>query len=188
LLKRGFFLLALGAALAVAPTGCGGNAGTSSSSSQGSSTQSATTASTRHVNKSATPLRKSAYEKTLSGLGRELGRSVDGLYPLGAGPKGSELANSTVAKLEETRAVVSGVEAELVKIVPPREIAPEHEMLKAGVGELTGQLDKLIQSLKDGDLRAFGRLSQLPSLRKIAQAADAMTQHGYNIIGPKPPG
>jgi hypothetical protein len=167
--KRRLVLLLVGVTVALA--GCGGNGGNG-----------APARTTAAPVEKPVQLGKTAYEKTMRRIGNELGKSIDGLYPLSSGPRGSDTAKETVVKLEKARAVITGVSAQLAHIVPPPAIASEHKRLEAGVRELTAQIDKLIESDKAGDVGAFVAGSNFSSLQIIESAADAMKVKGYDIL------
>jgi hypothetical protein len=176
-MKLRLFSLVLSGAVMVAVTGCGGGGGSGPSETGASQT------GPRSLDKPLLHLSKAAYDKTMQRLGKQLGISVGGLYPLNTGLRGSDLADETVAKLQKTRGVVSGIMVALRRISPPAPIAPEHRRLEIGIQRLTDQLDTLILSLQKGDLRTFTYWSRLPSLRIISAATGAMKNKGYDVIG-----
>src|SRR5581483_1791228 len=87
------------AALLLASAGCGGGSGSGSPAPPSA-----------HVVLPPKRLGKTAYEQEMRRLGRELGHSLAGLFPLPAGVKGSDVAKTTVEKLKETRGSVAEVE------------------------------------------------------------------------------
>jgi hypothetical protein len=159
-------------ALAAVAAGCGG-------SNHPSATATTTT--------TASPLKlgKVAYEKTMRTLGNRLGKSINGLYPLPSGAKGSATAEQTVVKLQNAKSVVAGVLAQLNRIVPPKPIVRQHRELVSGVRVLVRQLGTVIKDAQTGDIGGFVAGSNFTvGLQMINAAANSMTDRGYNIIGP----
>jgi hypothetical protein len=167
-------------ALAVGASGCGGGGGKSGSTS---------TPATTSAPASTTPapkvqLDKKAYELRMRQLGNQLGKSINGLYPLSSGTKGSSTAKQTVIKLQKAQTVVSGVLAQLRQIVPPAAVAKQHLQLETGVHTLVVQLEQMITNTQSGDIADFVAGSNFTApLQMINAAADAMNHRGYNIIG-----
>jgi hypothetical protein len=167
-------------ALAIGATGCGGGGGNSSSSQTTTTTTPAVTAPTGQKVK----LNKKAYERKMRVLGNQLGKSVNSLYPLSSGTKGSPTAKATVVKLQKAQTVVSGVLAQLRQIVPPAAIAKQHRQLENGVSTLVTQLGQMITNTETGDVADFVAGSNFTApLQMINAAADAMNNAGYNIVG-----
>jgi len=187
--KRRLDSLIIGAVMTVALAGCGGgNNATSTgsgaaqtSAAQGTSTSQST--STKQTNP-PTRLGKLAYERVMQKLGNELGRSVQGLYPIASGPAGSATEKATVVELQKARGVVSNVLAQLTAIIPPPKVAPQHAMLERGARELSAQISALINDTQTGNLAAFAEGSSFSnSLQVITNAVDAMQVRGYDILG-----
>jgi hypothetical protein len=170
--------LAVGA-LAIGAAGCGGGS-SSPSPSPTTTTTPAVTAPTGQKVK----LDKKAYEKKMRTLGNQLGKSINGLYPLSSGTKGSATAKATVVKLQKAQTVISGVLVQLKQIVPPAAIAKQHRQLENGVSTLVTQLRQMITNTETGDVADFVAGSNFTApLQMINAAADAMNNAGYNIIG-----
>ena len=170
--------LAVGA-VAIGATGCGGGGGGSSASQTTTTTPAATAPTGQKVK-----LDKKAYEQKMRQLGNQLGKSVNSLYPLSSGTKGSPTAKATVVKLQKAQTVVSGVLAQLRQIVPPAAIAKQHRQLENGVSTLVTQLRQMIKNTETGDVADFVAGSNFTApLQMINAAADAMNNAGYNIIG-----
>jgi hypothetical protein len=164
-----------GAALALVAAGCGGG---SSSSSQ--TTTPAVTAPTAPK----VQLKKDAYERKMRTLRNQLEKSINHLYPLSSGTKGSATAKATALKLRKAQAVVSGVLAQLEQIVPPAAVAKQHRQLENGVSTLATQLDQMITNTETGDVSDFVAGSNLTApLQMINAAAHAMNAAGYDVIG-----
>jgi hypothetical protein len=162
-------------ALALVAAGCGGGGGSTSS-------QNATAPTGQKVR-----LSKTAYEQKMRTLRNQLGQSIDDLYPLSTGTKGSATANATVVKLQKARIVASGVLAQLEQIVPPAAIAKQHRQLENGVSTLVTQLGQMIKNTETGDVAGFVGGSNLTApLQMINAAAHAMNSAGYDVIGENP--
>lgn len=145
------------------------------------STPAATTPTTAA---NAVHLAKAAYEKKMRVLGNQLGASVEALYPLSSGTKGSEVEKQTVAKLEKTEGVAKSVLEQMQHIAPPKPVRKQQDALEHGVSLLVTQLDEMITSAETGDVASFIRGSNFgSSLQTINAAANAMTDLGYNILG-----
>ncbi len=163
------------AAVAVGATGCGGG---------GSSSTQASTSVTTVPPAAKVQLGKKAYVHKMQVLGNQLGKTVNGLYPLSSGSKGSATAKQTVIKLQKAQAVIDGVLAQLMRIVPPPAVAKEHRQLVSGVHTLSDQLGSMITNTETGDIGDFVAGSNFTApLRTINAAASAMTSLGYNVIG-----
>jgi hypothetical protein len=116
-------------------------------------------------------------------LGRELGKSVDGLYPIDSGRRGSNAERTMIAKLERTHAVVEEVLASLLRIVPPPRIETEHRRLERGVRGIAAEIEAVIRGLQTGDLASTITPSGLPSLSIITAATDGMERKGFDVLG-----
>ena len=163
------------AAVAIGATGCGGG---------GSSSTQSTTSVTTVPPAAKVQLGKKAYERKMQVLGSQLGKSINGLYPLSSGSKGSETAKQTVIKLQKAQTVINGVLAQLTQIVPPHAVAKQHRQLVSGVRTLSDQLGAMITNTETGDIADFVAGSNFTApLQAINAAASAMTNLGYNIIG-----
>jgi hypothetical protein len=167
-------LLAIVAA-AASVTGCGGNGG-NGAAAPAAATTAATTRPTG-------PLAKQVYVRRLQLLGRRLGKSVDGLYPIDTGTRGSKTSHQTIAKLEKAHAVLEDVLAELVQIVPPPRVASDQRLLEAGVRGVAANVEAVIKALREGNLAASIAPSGLPSLPIITAATDAMEKKGFDVLG-----
>jgi hypothetical protein len=161
-------------------TGCGGNGG-NRAETPAARTTAATTTPTG-------PLGKRAYVKKLQHLGRRLGKSVDGLYPIDTGTRGSETSRRTVEKLQKAHVVLEDVLAELMRIVPPSRVASAHHLLEAGVRGIAADVAAVIKDLRTGNLAASIGPSGLPSLPIITAATDAMEKKGFDVLARQRPG
>ncbi len=169
--------------LALVLTGCGSSKKSTTSSTQAGSTTSST-ASTTVAAGSMVHLTKAAYERKMRLLGNMLGESVEGLYPLSSGTKGSDIAKKTILKLQKTEGVAKTVLQQMQHIAPPTPVTKEQSDLEGGVSLLINQLDVMISSAQTGDVATFIQGSNFgSSLRAINTAANAMTDVGYNILG-----
>jgi hypothetical protein len=169
-------------ALAVGAAGCGG--GSSSSSSTQPTTTPTTTTPVTVLAGPKVALGKKAYERKMRVLGNQVGKSINGLYPLSSGTKGSSTAKQTVVKLQKAQTVVRGVLVQLKQIAPPAAIAKQHRQLENGVSTLVDQLGRMITDTEAGNVADFVAGSNFTTpLQMINAAADAMNHRGYNIIG-----
>jgi hypothetical protein len=150
-------------------TGCGGG---------GSGVAPTTTLGSQHPK---TALGKAAYDATMRQLGHRLARAVQSLFPLVEARPGTEIAKTTVAKLQRTRAVVLDVTARVAAISPPTPVRKAHGRLLGGVKTLTAELDELIHVLQVGTSRPFGSYTQFTSLRTIARARNEIERKGFAI-------
>jgi hypothetical protein len=126
-------------------------------------------------------LGKAAYEKTMRGLGARLTISLQNLFPLDSGPRGSEANEESLAKLRRTRAVAGEVAARLTLIRPPRAVRTEHDKLVRGIAELETELDRLLTGIQKGSPNSFASLMRFRSTRVIASATTAIRNKGYAI-------
>jgi hypothetical protein len=162
------------AAVAFAVAGCGGTRDASPAQTN------ATTATT------TLRLGKTAYERRMRTLGSRLSRTINNLYPLASGSKGSDTAKQTALKLEKAQVVISDVYATMQATVPPRAVAKQHRDLEVGVRMMINQLGGLIDDARTGAIGAFIRNSYFTdSLQAINSAATAMTTRGYDVVGPE---
>ena len=151
--------------------GCGGRGKTAHESS----------APTVTISHKPVVLNKQAYNRTMKRLGRQLGGSVERLFPLVEAQPGTDVSKESVAKLERTRAVVTHVMVKVANIVPPAAIRAEHQRLVKGISALGVELDKLIQVEEKGTSRPWGLYARFESLRAIAKATAAIEKKGYAI-------
>jgi hypothetical protein len=149
----------------------------------GGSRHAATTTVVPPTAKATEHLAKPAYVARLRALGNRVGRAVDGLYPLDSGPPKSAFAATTIAKLERARAVVVTADRSLQQIVPPAAAASGHRQLVAAVGKLDVQIERLANSLRTGDTTTFDELDQLPALRALNAATNALAKRGFDVVG-----
>ena len=181
----GVAALAAVTAMALLVAGCGSKSSTPSTSATGS-TSSATTTTVRPP-APAKPVRlaKHTYELRMQAIGRRIGRSLNNLYPLSSGTKGSDAAAHTIAMLERTEALVGSLLAQLKQIIPPGRVAAQHRQLEAGLRQLMTQLTQEANFARTGNVGRFVAGSNFTSsLATIDAAANEMTNRGYNIIGP----
>jgi hypothetical protein len=174
--RRARVAVFLATAIVLGATACGGGSGTAQQPSR-----TVTVPATRTLK-----LGKTAYERKMRKLGDRLGKTIDGLYPLSSGSKGSDTAKRTAVKLQNAQAVISDVYAQLKKIVPPGPIAKQQRELEAGVRVLINQLGEMVKDAQTGAIAAFVAGSNFTSsLQMINAAAAEMTAQGYDIIGPR---
>ena len=165
-------LLALTSAVVLGCAACGGHA-----TPPVAAPTTPTTVTTR------TPRQPASYAAALRALGTDFGAAVDGLYPLDSGPKGSAVAESTTAQLRDAAGVVAKVERRLEALQPPKRVAVQQRTLVQNLERLHAQIEQLATATADGDARTFDRLSQLPQLRAVSNAAAAMKKRGYAVLG-----
>jgi len=152
--------------------GCGGGGG-------GGSRAAATTKTP--VPRHATALGRSAYDATMRPLGRRLAQSVQSLFPLVEARPGTEVAKTTVARLERTKAVVVDVTARVAAIPAPPAIRSAHRRLVSGLESLRAELDELIHVLQVGTSKPFGVYTRFTSLQTIARARNEIERKGFAI-------
>lgn len=142
----------------------------------------ATTTATVATTTAAAP-QLSPYVRKMRALGGTLGKTIDRLYPIDSGTAGSDVSRASAAKVDRARKVVQGVEAQLSTMKPPAKIAADHRHLEAAVAALAAQMAKLSTALRSGDADTFNGLSQLPAVRGVSSATDAMVRAGYDVVG-----
>jgi hypothetical protein len=167
-------------AVAASVVGCGGKG-----DNRAAAPVAATTVETTRLTGS---LGKQAYVRTLQQLGRRLGKSVDGLYPIDTGTRGSETSRRTIVKLQKTHVVLEDVLAKLMRIVPPPRVASDHRLLETGVRGIAADVEAVINDLRTGNLAASIGPSGLPSLPIITAATDAMEKKGFDVLARQRPG
>ena len=153
--------------------GCGG-----SQKAALPATTTATVATTTAPAAQVTP-----YVRRMRALGGTLGKTIDRLYPIDSGTAGSAVSRASAARVDRARKVVAGVQAQLATMKPPAKIAADHRHLQAAVAALAAQMAKLSAALRSGDTDTFNGLSQLPAVRGVSAATDAMVRAGYDVVG-----
>jgi hypothetical protein len=133
---------------------------------------------------SGAPPAPATYAAAVRALGAKFGAAMDGLYPLDSGTKGSDVARATTAKLLHAEEVVVYVEKGLSALHPPQSVAVQQRTLLRSLKRLDAQIQQLATATRDGDASTFNRLSQLPQLRSVSNAAAAMKKRGYDVLGP----
>jgi hypothetical protein len=128
-------------------------------------------------------LAKAQYVARMQQLGDRLGRTVAALYPLDSGPPHSAVANTTIAKLGRAQTTIGLVERSARAIIPPVAARPAHRRLIAAIAAVDRQVGKLAQSLRTNDTTTFDQFAQLPALRELNAATNALRKLGFDVVG-----
>jgi hypothetical protein len=128
-------------------------------------------------------LDKHAYVVRMQQLGRRLGTTIDGVYPIDTGTANSETSRATIAKLTTARVSVGDVLASLQQIVPPTAVRSDHRRIVRGVRGIAVEMQQVVVALRKGDIAASMEPASLQSLADVTGATDSMESKGYDVLG-----
>jgi hypothetical protein len=126
-------------------------------------------------------LGKAAYVTTMRGLGDQLARAIQDLYPLVSGTANSSQRTTTLANLHSALVTVTKVEGSMLAIVPPGQVKSEQAQLAGDVKSTAEGLKSMITSLQKNDLATFQSLTGFDGLRLFESTAAKLAKMGYKI-------
>jgi hypothetical protein len=166
--------VALAALVVLTASACGGRSGAASATTANTAQPLPTTAA---VPRPTRPLSKHAYELKMQALGRQLARE---LYAVGS--RAVSTPEVDAGALEDAIPKLRAAARSLARIVPPRRVRTQHELLLRAVLEFADELSGPIARLRSGDLQGFGDIYSLQGARAMEAASKNIEKMGYRIV------
>jgi hypothetical protein len=160
--SRNLAVLVLCAALALGATACGGG-----------DDEKAAATTTAPGGQGFSP-----YEVQMQQLGQTLGRA---LLELGSANKTAPAA-TVVKDLRQAQKELRSAAVKLTALTPPEKIQAQHKRLIKGVRDYANDIDDVIAKYKRGNRQAVFSVTDLPGVKEMQRASQAISKAGYVIV------